>query len=319
MTTMIFEGNTQSYSGADALLSSSLSWGKACKLHASGRPRLDWLMRETNQIFGRLPVWVGPNSVNRQNKSAGRERPALRSVWNLLLGFFCARGLRLGYRPVLLAYLEAGEAPDGDVVTQLADLGRHQLRGRHCLFLDERLIKQAHFLVELRPLAFDDFLDNLRSFASRRSLRAVDFLLALVVLRRDILTADVLRIGCCDVHRDVVQQLFEIVSAGNEVALAIELEQHSDLAASMDIARHRPFICASRSFLASRGYPLLAQNNHRLLDVAVRLGKSILAVANGGAGLVAQLFNHLCVNVHGCSSAHFNYAFCRKSEIRLYK
>src|SRR3954454_16597733 len=79
MTSMIFEGDTQSYSGADELLSSSLSWGKACKLHASGQPSAGLAEARDKSDLGRIPPWAGPNSVNRQNKSAGRERPALRS------------------------------------------------------------------------------------------------------------------------------------------------------------------------------------------------------------------------------------------------
>src|SRR5215471_1902562 len=92
---------------------------------------------------------------------------AIRSLWNLLFCFFCCPSrLGLRNRPVLLAYLEAGKAADGDVLAQLADLGGNQLTDAHSLLFDKGLIEQAHFLVELRHLAFDDLLNHWSRLAS---------------------------------------------------------------------------------------------------------------------------------------------------------
>src|SRR5215813_15519043 len=103
--------------------------------------------------------------------------------WNLLLRLFCStRGLRLSDCPALLAYFETGEAANRDVLAQLADLCCNQLRDADGLLFDEGLIKQAHFLVELGHLAFDDLLHDWSRLAGCCSLRAVDFLLALIVL-----------------------------------------------------------------------------------------------------------------------------------------
>src|SRR5579872_1725679 len=91
------------------------------------------------------------------NENAGHL--AVRRSWflvssakTLLFRFLAGRRLSLRDGPALLADFEAGEAPDGDVLPQLADLGGDQLRDTDGLFLDEWLIEQAHFLVELRHL-----------------------------------------------------------------------------------------------------------------------------------------------------------------------
>src|SRR5258707_12778299 len=52
-----------------------------------------------------------------------------------------------------VANFEAGEAPDRNILTQLANLCSDQLRDRLRLFLDERLLVEANLLVELCHLA----------------------------------------------------------------------------------------------------------------------------------------------------------------------
>src|SRR5579859_6053508 len=100
----------------------------------------------------RYRLWAG----YPPNKSAGHFCPALSLLFKiLLLGFFSTHCLRLSDSPALLADFEAREAAYRDVFAQLADLCGDQLRDADGLFLDEGLIKQAHFLVELRHLAFD--------------------------------------------------------------------------------------------------------------------------------------------------------------------
>ena len=67
------------------------------------------------------------------------------AVWRLPL-WGC---LDLGDGPVGITDLEAGEAAHHNVFSQLADLLCDQLRNGHGLLLDERLLQQADFLIEL--------------------------------------------------------------------------------------------------------------------------------------------------------------------------
>ena len=98
-------------------------------------------------------------------------------------------------------------------------------------------------------------------------LRAIDVLLLLEGFRSDIFLADEARIGGGDVHGDVVHQALEVVGASDEVALAVDLDQHADLASGVDVAGHRAFAGGARRLLGGGGDALLAQNDDRALDV----------------------------------------------------
>src|SRR5512146_1128586 len=93
-----------------------------------------------------------------------------------------------------VADLEAGEAADGDVLAELADYAGDELLDGDRLFLDERLLVQADFLVKLRHLAFEHLLDDVGGLAGCCSLGAIDLLLLFVRFRSYVLLADVLGI-----------------------------------------------------------------------------------------------------------------------------
>src|SRR5271157_2644939 len=117
-----------------------------------------------------------------------------------LLCALCSACLADSYGLAYVAHLEAGKALDRDVLAQLADDGRNELRHGHGLVLDEGLLVEADLLVELRHLAFHDLLDHRCGLAGLRRLRAVDILFLLVGLGSDILLADELGIAGRDVH-----------------------------------------------------------------------------------------------------------------------
>src|ERR1700682_2103350 len=137
-----------------------------------------------------------------------------------------------------LADLEASKAPYGDVLAQLADLGCNELCDGDGLVLDKGLLQKADLFVKLAHLAFDNFLHDVRWFAGSGRLRPVDVFLALKSLGRDIFLAHELRVAGRDVHSNIVHQLFEVVGARHEIALAVYFHQHTNLAAGMDVAGH---------------------------------------------------------------------------------
>ena len=110
---------------------------------------------------------------------------------------------------------------------------------------------------------------------------------------RDVFLADVLRIAGRDVHRDVVHQFLEVVGARHEIALAVHLDEHTNLAAGVNVARHRSFAGHTRRLLGRHRNALLAQNHDRLLHVAFGFGQSLLAIHHRSPGLLPELF-HLC-------------------------
>jgi hypothetical protein len=99
--------------------------------------------------------------------------------------------------------------------------------------------------------------------ACGRSLRAINLLLALQIFGGHVLRLHIARIAGRDVHRDVLQQLLEVLGAGHKVALAVQLEQHADLAAGMDIGAHRALVGGAGSLLLRRGHAPLAQHHKR--------------------------------------------------------
>ena len=110
------------------------------------------------------------------------------------------------------------------------------------LLLDEGLVEQADLFVELGHLAFEHLLDDVGGLAGGGGLGAVDVLLALEVGFGDVFAADEARVDGGDVHGDVAEQLLEVVGAGDEVGLAVELEEHADLAAGVDVGSDGAFV-----------------------------------------------------------------------------
>ena len=130
------------------------------------------------------------------------------------------------------------------------------------------------------------------------SLRAVDLLLALDVRGGDVLAANVARVGSGDVHGDVAEQLLEVRGAGDEVGLAVELDEDADLSAGVDVGSDRALVGGARGLLGSRCHAALAEDDERLLHVALGLLQRLQAVAHGGAGLFAEFLDEFCVDLH---------------------
>src|SRR5215469_13094576 len=172
--------------------------------------------------------------------------------------------LREGYRFSNVANFKSRKPADTDVLTQLADLGRAQLRDGLCLVLDEGLLVKADLLLELLHLSRNHLFGDLRGLAAGHGLRQINLLLASVVCRRDVFLANVLRVAGRDVHGDIVHQFFEVFGASDEIALAVDLNQHADLASGMNVAGDRPLAGHTGSLLGRYRDAFLAEKNDGL-------------------------------------------------------
>ena len=76
-------------------------------------------------------------------------------------------------------------------------------------------------------------------------------------LRRDVFLADELRIGRGHLHGEVFHQLLEIVGAGHEVGLAVDLDQHAELRAGVNVAADHALPVARAAFFAADVMPRL--------------------------------------------------------------
>ena len=54
-----------------------------------------------------------------------------------------------------------------------------------------------------------------------------------------------------------LQQLLEVFGAGDEIALAVQLEQHADLAAGVDVGADRALVGGARRLLRAEAMPRL--------------------------------------------------------------
>ena len=100
-------------------------------------------------------------------------------------------------------------------------------------------------------------------------------------------------------HRDVADKALELGGLGDEVGLAVDLDQHADAAAHVDVGLHNALSRDAAGLLLSRSDALLAEPLHCLFHIAVALGERLLALHHANAGRFTQ-FLDLC-----SSDCHF--------------
>ena len=94
-----------------------------------------------------------------------------------------------------------------------------------------------------------------------------------------------------DLHGEVAHELLEVLGAGHEVGLAVDLDQHADAAAGVDVGGDEPLACLAAGLLGGRCLVPLAQQDDGLLEVAAGLLEGALAVHEAGAGPLSELLD----------------------------
>src|SRR6476646_5094648 len=155
------------------------------------------------------------------------------------------------------------------------------------------LLQQCSLLRPLLKLAVDDLRHDVVRLAFLAGLRLEHPALGLPCLLGDLLRRDDQRRrrSARDVNRDLARELFELVAAGDEVRLALDLHQHAHLPGRVDVGRHDALGGGSPASLGGRRLPLHAKDLDRLVDVALRLPEGGLAVHDPGAGAVPELLD----------------------------
>src|SRR4051812_481565 len=137
----------------------------------------------------------------------------------------------------LLADGEADEPLDDDVLARLGREVGAQLLDRLAVVLvavDVLLVEQDDVLVPGLELALDDLGPDVLRLVG--GLLLEDPGLGVLVGLRDLLLVDVLRLrGGGDVQREVLGELDEVVVLGDEVGVALDLDEHADLAGGVDV------------------------------------------------------------------------------------
>jgi hypothetical protein len=100
------------------------------------------------------------------------------------------------------------------------------------------------------------------------------------------------------------KQLLKVVGAGDKVGLTVELDQHADLAAGVQVGAYRALVGGSAGLLGRGRHAALAQHHERGLHLALGLLQRLQAVAHGRARLLAEFLYQFGVNLHGCFCRH---------------
>src|SRR3954451_10193609 len=133
----------------------------------------------------------------------------------------------------LRAYREAREATDDHVLARRARQGRAQLVDRLALVLvrvDVDLVEQDDVLHPGLQLALGDPRADVLGLVG--GLLLEDAQLGVLGLLRDLVLGDVLRRRRGgDVQRDLAGERLEVLVAGHEVGVAVDLDEHAHLAA----------------------------------------------------------------------------------------
>ena len=114
--------------------------------------------------------------------------------------------------------------------------------------------------------------------------------------------------GGRDVQRDVARELQEVVVARDEVGLAVDLDEHADLAVGVDVAlRPCPRPPRGRRAWPPCAWPLTRRISIALLDVAARPPASaLLAVHHPRAGAVAEGLDVLRADRGACGGPPYS-------------
>src|SRR3954468_15986469 len=190
----------------------------------------------------------------------------------------------------LLADGEADEALDDHVLARLGREVGAQLLDRLAVVLvavDVLLVEEHDLLVPALELALDDLgADVLRLVGD---LLLEDAGLAVLVLLRDLVLGDVprLRRGG-DVQREVLREVDEVLVLGDEVGVALDLDEHADLAGGMHVGLDGALRRLAPGELADLVAHPDAQDLLGLGGVAAGLGEGVLAVHHAGARLLAK-------------------------------
>src|SRR5687768_16795905 len=180
-------------------------------------------------------------------------------------------------RSQALAERVTGEPADADVLADRGDPLVDQLANR-LVGVTERLVVQADLGEPLLELALDDLRPDVLGLLLDGLVAAELLALRLEVGFRDALGVDVERSQSGHLDREVADELLELVGAGDEVGLAVDLDQDADPAARVDVARDEAVLGVPIGPLGGGRQAAIPEDGDGLLDVAVGLDERLLAV-----------------------------------------
>ncbi len=184
---------------------------------------------------------------------------------------------------------EPGEPGHRDILAG-AGVDRHDhVADRFCLVLDELLVEQDDLAEPGVQLAFGDLLLHVDRLLAH--LRHVNPFLFFDGGGRHVLAADVLGVDGHDVEGQVLGELLEFVVAGDEIGLAVELDQGARLGVVVDVDFHPAGLGGPAGAELGLLEASFLGEGFRLGDVSVGLFQKGLALHEAQTCLLAKLVN----------------------------
>src|SRR3712207_2371738 len=181
------------------------------------------------------------------------------------------------------------EAPDNDVLADPLDRVLQEVPDRLVGLLDVGLGEQGLLGLPLAHPALDNLGLYLLGLAHLGDLLVDDLALLLAGLGRDVLGRHDERLHGGNVQRHVADEPLEVVGAGNEVRLAVDLDEHAHAPVEVDVGVDEALGRLAGALLGRDGLAPLAQNLPGPLDVAVALLERPLHVHHASRGFLPQL------------------------------
>ena len=162
--------------------------------------------------------------------------------------------------------------------------------------LDVRLLEEAILAEVFVDLALHDFLNRLSGLAL--GLTACDFALFFKKRGIDVIAGHADRAGSRNVHRDVANELLEVVSLGDEIAFAVNFTEHANLATEVDVGVDQALAGIATRFFSSGGDSLFAKPFSGFFKIALAFNQGFFAIHQSGAGAFTQFADHFSINLY---------------------
>src|SRR5262249_19684057 len=196
------------------------------------------------------------------------------------------------------AQFETSIPSNHDVLPKFGDVVRNQLVHLDRVIFDKRLIHKDVLGVPLFKTTLDDLVLYLVGLARVFELAKQDLALLVEQFCGYFFARAESRIHSGDLHGNLMSKFMKFLGAGYKIRFAIHLDEHTHFASRMDIRSDYAFRGGSSRLLGSRCDSLFPENRNRVFKIALSFFERGLAIHHARAGLLAQLFDFICCNIH---------------------
>src|SRR5690606_12119219 len=196
-----------------------------------------------------------------------------------------------------LAPLEAREAAHSNVFAKAGGHFLHHLLHPAVRILHEGLLHKAALLEKLLQPALHDPVQNVLRLPLVPGGRLIHPALGLDDRLGPLFPPDPIGPGRGHVHGEILHQVLELLRLGDEIGLAVDLDEDTNAAVPVDVGAHQALGGRPARPLGRLSQALLPEDLNGPLQVPVGLHKGLLTIHHARAGPLAQLLDQRCRNL----------------------